>query len=119
MHATISAKKQEARLTALQAEIEALQKELREGEDAEQIVKKHISLLHRYNEAKDATQVSGYLHTTTDIETFLLKDLDWEGAYDYGYLHSTLMFSGARNHKTDNGQADPRGSGPEGYRLER
>ncbi|KIL71480.1 hypothetical protein M378DRAFT_65162 [Amanita muscaria Koide BX008] len=57
MHATISAKKQEARLTALQVEIEALQKELREGEDAEQIVKKHISLLHRYNEAKDATQI--------------------------------------------------------------
>lgn len=75
MHATISAKKQEARLTALQAEIEALQKELREGEDAEQIVKKHISLLHRYNEAKDATQVSGYLHTTTDIERSCSKIL--------------------------------------------
>ncbi|KAM6498719.1 hypothetical protein JOM56_006667 [Amanita muscaria] len=65
MHATISAKKQEARLTALQVEIEALQKELREGEDAEQIVKKHISLLHRYNEAKDATQILiGRVRTT-------------------------------------------------------
>jgi len=29
----------------------------REGEDPELIVKKHINLLHRYNEAKDATQV--------------------------------------------------------------
>lgn len=29
----------------------------REGEDAELIVKKHIALLHLYNEAKDATQV--------------------------------------------------------------
>ena len=30
---------------------------LSEGEDAELIVKKHIALLHLYNEAKDATQV--------------------------------------------------------------
>lgn len=29
----------------------------RENEDAEKIVKRHIALLHRYNEAKDATQV--------------------------------------------------------------
>ena len=29
----------------------------REGEDAELIVKKHIALLHLYNETKDATQV--------------------------------------------------------------
>lgn len=29
----------------------------REGENAEQIVSQHIKLLHRYNEAKDATQV--------------------------------------------------------------
>ncbi|KAJ6541724.1 DNA repair protein, partial [Mycena capillaripes] len=28
-----------------------------EHEDAEAIVKKHIQLLHRYNEAKDATQI--------------------------------------------------------------
>jgi hypothetical protein len=28
-----------------------------EGEDAELIVKKHIALLHLYNETKDATQV--------------------------------------------------------------
>ena len=28
-----------------------------EEEDAELIVKKHIALLHSYNEAKDATQV--------------------------------------------------------------
>ena len=29
-----------------------------EGVDANEIVKRHIVLLHRYNEAKDATQVS-------------------------------------------------------------
>ena len=29
----------------------------REDEDAELIVKKHIALLHLYNETKDATQV--------------------------------------------------------------
>lgn len=28
------------------------------NEDAEKIVKRHIALLHKYNEAKDATQVS-------------------------------------------------------------
>ncbi|KAJ6541729.1 DNA repair protein [Mycena capillaripes] len=57
MHAPISAKKQEARIAALQAEVESLAKELGEHEDAEAIVKKHIQLLHRYNEAKDATQI--------------------------------------------------------------
>ncbi|KAF8634904.1 hypothetical protein AX15_000652 [Amanita polypyramis BW_CC] len=56
MHATISAKKQEARLAALQAEIEALQKELGD-DDPELIVKRHINLLHRYNETKDAAQI--------------------------------------------------------------
>ena len=30
---------------------------IRHGEDAQQIVSRHIKLLHRYNEAKDATQV--------------------------------------------------------------
>ena len=29
-----------------------------EGVDANEIVKRHIVLLHRYNEAKDATQAS-------------------------------------------------------------
>jgi hypothetical protein len=29
----------------------------RESENAEAIVKRHINQLHRYNEAKDATQV--------------------------------------------------------------
>ncbi|KAJ7919357.1 DNA repair protein [Mycena leptocephala] len=57
MHAPISAKKQEARIAALQAEVESLEKELGEHEDADAIVKKHIKLLHRYNEAKDATQI--------------------------------------------------------------
>ena len=29
----------------------------REGENADEIVSKHIKLLHRYNEAKDAAQI--------------------------------------------------------------
>ncbi|KAJ7292687.1 Swi5-domain-containing protein [Mycena rebaudengoi] len=49
--------KQEARAAALQAEIDALQQELGEDQDAEAIAKKHIKLLHKYNEAKDATQI--------------------------------------------------------------
>ncbi|KAF8346927.1 hypothetical protein F5887DRAFT_882354 [Amanita rubescens] len=84
MHATISAKvhtllskvkiltslqKQEERIAALQAEIETLQRELGEGVDAEAIVKRQINLLHRYNEAKDATQVRVHIvhpaHTST------------------------------------------------------
>ncbi|KAJ7146360.1 hypothetical protein C8R44DRAFT_527033, partial [Mycena epipterygia] len=43
--------------TELQAEVDSLQKELGENEDAEAITKKHIKFLHRYNEAKDATQI--------------------------------------------------------------
>ncbi|KAF7347289.1 hypothetical protein MVEN_01484200 [Mycena venus] len=57
MYAPISAQKQEARMAALQAEVASLEKELGEHEDADAIVKKHIKLLHRYNEAKDATQI--------------------------------------------------------------
>ena len=37
--------------------------------DAEKIVKKHIKLLHRYNEAKDATQVR---HKWTSFSTHIL-----------------------------------------------
>ena len=40
-----------------------------EGEDAELIVKKHIALLHLYNEVKDATQVR------------MLRDLLAEGMF--------------------------------------
>ncbi|KAF8240842.1 hypothetical protein L208DRAFT_1383807 [Tricholoma matsutake] len=58
MHATTSIKKQEARIAALRAEIDGLQAELGEDVDAEQVVKRHIKLLHQYNEAKDATQAS-------------------------------------------------------------
>ncbi|KZV67481.1 hypothetical protein PENSPDRAFT_611342 [Peniophora sp. CONT] len=57
MHAHTSAKKQEERVAALQKEVEELQKTLGEEVDAEKIVFKHIKLLHRYNEAKDATQI--------------------------------------------------------------
>ncbi|KAI0370048.1 hypothetical protein BV20DRAFT_967037 [Pilatotrama ljubarskyi] len=57
MHAKTSAKAQAARIQALQAEIEELQKVLGENEDAGRIVSRHIKLLHRYNEAKDATQI--------------------------------------------------------------
>lgn len=63
---------QNARADALQLEIDDLQVKLgysphirayswlnvfRVDVDAEKIVKRHITLLHRYNEAKDATQV--------------------------------------------------------------
>ncbi|KAH9885419.1 DNA repair protein [Cubamyces lactineus] len=57
MHARTSAKAQQARIEALQAEINELQKILGEDDNAEQIVSHHIKLLHRYNEAKDATQI--------------------------------------------------------------
>ncbi|KAF5351367.1 hypothetical protein D9758_008050 [Tetrapyrgos nigripes] len=57
MHARISASKQQARVAALQEEVESLQRELGEKEDAEKIVQRHIKLLHQYNEAKDAAQV--------------------------------------------------------------
>ncbi|KDR73636.1 hypothetical protein GALMADRAFT_251407 [Galerina marginata CBS 339.88] len=57
MHASISAKNQEARKNALELEIDKLQEQLGDGVDAEKIVKRHITLLHKYNEAKDATQI--------------------------------------------------------------
>ncbi|KAK0199121.1 DNA repair protein [Armillaria mellea] len=61
MHVAFSAKagfpKQEARIAALEAEAENLQRELGENEDADNIVKKHIKLLHQYNESKDAAQI--------------------------------------------------------------
>lgn len=57
MHATMSAQKQREYVEQLQAEIDALQAKLGEGEKAETIVSNHIKLLHRYNEAKDATQI--------------------------------------------------------------
>ncbi|KAI0931156.1 hypothetical protein AcV5_005296 [Taiwanofungus camphoratus] len=57
MHASTSAKKQQARIAALQAEVDELQKVLGEDEDVELIVSRHIKLLHQYNEAKDAAQI--------------------------------------------------------------
>ncbi|KAN0116561.1 DNA repair protein [Russula decolorans] len=57
MHARTSAKEREARISELEAEVAELQKELGLGEDAQQIVSRHIKFLHRYNEAKDATQI--------------------------------------------------------------
>ncbi|PBL00302.1 hypothetical protein ARMGADRAFT_1006521, partial [Armillaria gallica] len=57
MHVAFSAKKQEARIAALEAEVENLQRELGENEDADSIVKRHIKLLHQYNESKDAAQI--------------------------------------------------------------
>ncbi|KAF8489781.1 hypothetical protein F5888DRAFT_1621695 [Russula emetica] len=70
MHARTSAKEREARISELEAEVTELQKELGLGEDAQQIVSRHIKLLHRYNEAKDATQVLLYallIHKQTTI----------------------------------------------------
>ncbi|KIJ53943.1 hypothetical protein M422DRAFT_24941 [Sphaerobolus stellatus SS14] len=46
-----------ARAAALEEEIMKLHGELGEAEDAEKIVNNHIKRLHRYNEAKDATQL--------------------------------------------------------------
>ncbi|KAH8995467.1 DNA repair protein [Lactarius akahatsu] len=57
MHARTSVKEREARILELESEIAELQKELGPGEDAQQIVSRHIKLLHRYNEAKDAAQI--------------------------------------------------------------
>ncbi|KAJ3733903.1 hypothetical protein DFJ43DRAFT_994113, partial [Lentinula guzmanii] len=49
-----------ARISELQAEVERLQAELGQDEDAEKIVHNHIKLLHQYNEAKDAAQVHSH-----------------------------------------------------------
>ncbi|KAF5379878.1 hypothetical protein D9757_007203 [Collybiopsis confluens] len=50
--------KQQAHIVSLEQEVQRLEQEL--GSDtmeAEKIVKSHIKLLHRYNEAKDAAQI--------------------------------------------------------------
>ncbi|ETW86604.1 hypothetical protein HETIRDRAFT_99077 [Heterobasidion irregulare TC 32-1] len=57
MHAHVSQQAQEARAAALQDEIDQLQNTLGKEENAEKIVSRHIKLLHRYNEAKDAAQI--------------------------------------------------------------
>lgn len=54
----------------------------REGEDADQIVSKHIKLLHQYNEAKDAAQVRSQVETTeqsmlTATDSRFALDSDW------------------------------------------
>ncbi|PPR01097.1 hypothetical protein CVT26_016003 [Gymnopilus dilepis] len=67
MHASFSAKHTEARKKALEEEIEKLQAKLGEGIDAEKVVQRHITLLHKYNEAKDATQVSFFNSTRPRI----------------------------------------------------
>ncbi|KAF9785756.1 hypothetical protein BJ322DRAFT_1107648 [Thelephora terrestris] len=71
MHASSSAK---ATLIAdLEREIEELQKEFGEHEDPKVTVSKHIKLLHRYNEAKDAAQVASitFLPSPFDPPHFL------------------------------------------------
>ncbi|THV02516.1 hypothetical protein K435DRAFT_344576 [Dendrothele bispora CBS 962.96] len=57
MYARISVEKQRERVAALEKEVAELQGALGENEDANKIVQDHIKLLHRYNEAKDATQI--------------------------------------------------------------
>ncbi|KAJ8501645.1 hypothetical protein ONZ45_g12062 [Pleurotus djamor] len=57
MYNSTCPKKQEARAAELQREMADLQKRLGDGVDAEEIVKRHIRLLHDYNEAKDAAQI--------------------------------------------------------------
>ncbi|KAI9452166.1 hypothetical protein F5148DRAFT_521117 [Russula earlei] len=81
MHARTSATEREARISELEAEVAELQKELGIGVHAQQIVSRHIKLLHRYNEAKDATQIIiGKLavHKQTTIKT------DARGLWSYG-----------------------------------
>lgn len=43
----------EAQLTALRAQHDRLLSQLQDGENAQQTVKKHIRLLHAYNEIRD------------------------------------------------------------------
>ncbi len=42
-----------------------------EDENAEKIVSRHIKLLHKYNEAKDATQVGTYMRIYLPFPSFL------------------------------------------------
>ncbi|KAF9444037.1 hypothetical protein P691DRAFT_763757 [Macrolepiota fuliginosa MF-IS2] len=83
MYASTSATKTQAHIATLQEEIQALQETLGANENAEAIVKTHIKLLHRYNEAKDATQILigrlASLHNKTIRqihEDYDLKDSD-------------------------------------------
>ncbi|KAA1477254.1 hypothetical protein DENSPDRAFT_884940 [Dentipellis sp. KUC8613] len=83
MHVYVSAKRQEARIAELQAEVQKLEVQLGEGEDADKIVSRHIRLLHRYNEAKDAAQIlmgklAGHKQTTIRQvhEDFGMEDED-------------------------------------------
>ncbi|KAF8899344.1 hypothetical protein BD779DRAFT_77985 [Infundibulicybe gibba] len=71
MHAATSTKTQEARVAALQAEIDGLQAMLGKDADAERIVKRHIKLLHEYNETKDATQASIQMCANPDACVFI------------------------------------------------
>lgn len=82
------AQKQRERVAALQKEVEELEQTLgyasrlgfpvlpypdtlfRGGLDPEKIVSKHIKLLHRYNEAKDATQVSRRVYQLWNSRSF-------------------------------------------------
>lgn len=54
-----------------------------EEEDAEAIVTAHIKSLHRYNEAKDAAQVSAYTHLCLNMFTYLSIGLDFDRAGMY------------------------------------
>ncbi|KAH7106789.1 DNA repair protein [Auriculariales sp. MPI-PUGE-AT-0066] len=55
--ATLAQQDLSVRATALQQEIDRLEKQLGPGIDADKVVKRHIELLHDYNESKDACQV--------------------------------------------------------------
>ncbi|KAJ3560055.1 hypothetical protein NP233_g11083 [Leucocoprinus birnbaumii] len=77
MYATTSTKKTQARVAALNDEINNLQKKLGMDQDAEAIVKTHIKLLHQYNEAKDATQpwsVALHLPMLSRYSSVVLRD---------------------------------------------
>ncbi|KZV93744.1 hypothetical protein EXIGLDRAFT_612594, partial [Exidia glandulosa HHB12029] len=54
------------RVEELEDEIEALEEQLGDDVDAEKMVSRHITLLHEYNEAKDAGQVRGAMFILSD-----------------------------------------------------
>ncbi|ORY91484.1 DNA repair protein [Leucosporidium creatinivorum] len=63
-----------AKIAALKQEIAQLEKEL-DGEDPNAIVKRHIKLLHLYNERKDATQgMIGKIATMQNVTVREVQD---------------------------------------------
>ena len=73
----------------------------RPNEDPEKIVKRHIELLHKYNEAKDATQVRFSLFIFRRKAPLILNfsrvgldglDSDWKGGRLNHLFHESVEF---------------------------